>query len=241
MHPIRNLSAALIGTAVLLTSIPPALAGFNEQVAISLHISAPVEKNACGLSIHPTQFTSRQPLLSGLDGPFYFVNLFACWGSDSAGIGGIECGISYHGGYSPGGGAFPINVFSWSACSDLEFPSDGWPGPNTGNLMTWTRFNCHHPDSDPGVPRTELAFAGYFYLAAYASDPMSVIPRPVSGRLKVADCLGAEDDLTYPAGDFRPHRAGIAGFGSSQGFNSCNQVTPTRPMTWSGIKTLNGN
>jgi hypothetical protein len=62
---------------------------------------------------------------------------------------------------------------------------------------------------------------------------MSVIPRPVTGRLKVADCSGFEDDLTFP--EVRPHRAGGVGFGG-EGFNSCVQIIPIQPTTWSGIK-----
>jgi hypothetical protein len=237
--PIRSFTPILLVLAIgFLSGIASATPGLNHQVAISLHITDPVAKNTCDLLINPVTVTSQQPALAQPEvGPYNFVYLFACWGSDSVGIGGIECGIDYQGGYA-GGGAFPINVFAWTACSDLEFPSAGWPGPNTGNLMTWTRSNCHHPSSPPDVPRSEVALAGYFYMAAYGSGQLSVIPRPVSGRLKVADCFGYEDDLTHFPGDPRLYRAGIAGFGTQPGFNSCYQVVPTTPVTWSRLKSM---
>lgn len=210
----------------------PASAGPNYQAAIALHIADATTKNACQPDIRAGTLRMQQPVLSTPAGPFYFVYLVACGGSDTAGIGGLECGIDYDGNYAPAGGVSPISVFDWILCADLEFPSAGWPEPGTGSLMTWTRFNCHHPDEAP-VPNTELAVAGYFYLAAYASGSLRVIPRPASGRLKVASCAAFEDDLTD-----LPGKRGQAGFGSAFGFNSCHVAIPTRPTTWSSIKAL---
>src|SRR5258705_9418346 len=74
-------------------------------------------------------------------------------------------------------------VNSWHACSELEFPGTGWPGPNTGNTITWSLGNCQN---------TPLVTAGYFYVTAYGASTMSVGGFPGTGVVKAADCSGAE-------------------------------------------------
>jgi len=224
----------LIATGLLSIVLhDPAFAGPNQNAAISFHINSSIVKNPCNMQLHPASMRVSEPQLSTPEGPFYFVFLFVCRGADSAGVGGLECGVSYPGAYAPEGGASPINVFGWALCADLEFPSSGWPAPGGGNLMTWTEAHCHHPSGNPGVPNEAIALAGYFYVGAYASGRFTVIPRPVSGRLKVASCDAVEDDLTdVPTFFVR----GAAGFGDQQGYNVCHPIDPVEETTWGRLK-----
>jgi hypothetical protein len=233
----RALSTVILGSLVAIALASPASAQFvfdNDQAAIALHIGDVTSKNVCSPSVTAATMRVDAPL-SGPSGPFYYSYLLVCNGSDSTGIQGMECGIDYQGGFAPAGGAFPISVFSWTLCGNLEFPFTGWPAPGGSNLITWTDANCNIEQSEPGVPRTVIAIGGYFYMGAYGPSTMSVIPRPASGRAKVADCSAREDDITT----LFPSHLGVAGFGApGTGYNPCGAPTPTRATTWGGVKSL---
>jgi hypothetical protein len=235
----RALSIALLGSIVAVALATPASAFIfdNRQAAIALHITAPVSKDVClvpGLTAQTMHVT--EPNLSTPSGPFYFTYLLVCNGSDSTGIRGMEMGIDYQGAFAPTGGAFPISVFEWHLCGDLEFSFGDWPAPQSSNLITWTTAHCQIEQSEPGVPRTVIAIGGYFYMGAYGPSQMSVIPRPVSGFAKVADCVAREDDITNAF----PSHLGIAGF-AMEGYNPCGAPTPTLPSTWGNVKSLYNN
>ena len=204
---------------------------------VGVHISGVVNKNQCdppaGVT-DPYHFKYFEPNLSTPEGPFYFLYVMGCNDNVNLGLGGIEFGVDYPGGFNPAGGAVPINVFDWNLCGDLEFPSTGWPAPGGGNLIVWSSENC-----GPDVQPQWFVFykvAGYFYLGAYGASQFSITPRPVTGFLKVADCNAAEEDLT---GDF--YARGVAAFGNAAvwAWPGCySEPLPVQSTTWSGIKAL---
>lgn len=237
----RALPTALLGSVLAVALTVPAYAFDNDAAAIALHISPVVTKNVCEVPVGLTNATVvvGQPTLSTANGPFYFTYLLVCNGSDSTGIAGMEMGIDYQGAIAPEGGAFPISIFAWHNCGDIEWNLGDWPAPGTGNMITWDRVNnCQDVLTQPDVKHTVIAVGGYFYMGAYGPATMSVIPRPVSGRAKVADCRPnpAETDIT----DMVPSHLGVAGFGAmySQGYNPCGAPTPVENTTWSGVKSL---
>jgi len=211
---------------VILTGLTagPVHAFDNAAAAIALHIAAPTTKNACSLPGLTSQGVNYDDPGTSPDS-FYFTYLIVCNGSDSTGVAGLECGIDY---------PAAIQVYNWNLCGDLEFPSTGWPAAGGGNLVTWDADNnCQSQPSNPLVPYTVIAVAGYFYMGAYGPSQMDVTPRPITGFAKVADCSAREDDLL----GFIPSRLGFAGFGGTFGYNSCIIWDPVEESTWSGIKT----
>lgn len=238
----RLLSTALLGLLVA-GMASSALAFDNRYAGIALHI-APVGTGgnfltACsppGLTAPTMTVQTPQLSLPG-SGPYFWTYLLVCNGSDSTGVAGMEMGLNYAGGFEPSGNpTFPICVFGWSRCADLEFPFNNWPAPGSSNLLTWTTAHCNIARSEPGVPRSVIAIGGYMYMGAYQPAQMFVIPRPVSGRAKVADCSSREDDITF----YVPSHLGIAGFGGAAGYNPCGAPTPVENTTWGGVKTLIG-
>jgi hypothetical protein len=142
------------------------------------------------------------------------------------GIGGLQFGVQYD--PAPGAG---LDVLYWTPCGDLEFNSPGWPNSGTGNLVTWQGCQLQQPGGPGGGVVT---LAGYFHVSTYGADILKIIPRPVDGVAKIANCVAAESIVP-------PHRLGTAAFsqgGNVYGFNPCGLFTPVRPTTWSGIKTL---
>lgn len=210
----RTLIAACLVAALAST----ATAGENANAKILLHLSEPVAKNICA----NVPADCKNAVTSGMVGNYYYA--YVCIGnhSDSVGVAGVEFGIDYNGTVGQG-----VDVFSWNLCGDMNFPSDGFPGANTGNIVTWVRTtNCQ-------VGPTTVA-AGYFYIGAYTADRMTIIPRPVTGFAKVADCNVREDDLTGKI----PSPLGYVDFGGGNGYNPCATVVPVQQATWSSVKGL---
>ncbi len=224
MAPVSQLSFAAISHA----------AG-NSQSSLALHIAPATATNPCAPS-GLTRYTVREftPSLSFPGGgPFFYVYLLACNGSEVSGISGLECGIQYQGGYSPGGGSFPINVFGWNLCADVQAPTGPWPAPGTSNLLQWAPGNCQRARSEAADPYSVIAVAGYFYVAAYTQSEMRIVPRLDSSQANVLSCDGRVDNLV----GYVPGRLGVAGF-QAGGYNPCYPgIIPIRSMTWSHIKT----
>jgi hypothetical protein len=239
----RTLSVLLLAVCVMAVCAGPASAVHfdNRYAGIMLHIVPvvpPVPTNGCTITglTNATMNVSEPTLtLDDTNGPFYFAYLLVCNGSDSTGIQGMECGIDYAGGY--GTGFTPISVYEWRNCGSLEFSYTGWPAPGGSNIITWTDARCNKTASEPGVKYSVIAVGGYFYLGAYAAGTMYVIPRPVSGLAKVADCSAREDAIS----NYVPSHLGYAGWGGNAGYNPCGAPTPVENSTWGAVKSLYNN
>lgn len=229
----HRLALLLIGIFWTIVAHDPRAAVADDGLA--LH-AVPHGTVTCASTLNPENLTTRIETFSTASGPFYDVYVIACLNDRGGptgpptGIGGAEFGITYPGGYAPAGGLTPICVFDWVSCGDLQFPSTNWPEPGGGNLVTWQVSRCSTPNLSFN---TSYALAGYFYLAAYAPAAISLTPRPVSGRAKVADCQGREFDFTSLLGGAY---LGRVGFGSQGGWNGCLHGLPVKSSTWSGLK-----
>jgi hypothetical protein len=208
----------LIAACIVAGMASAAVAGENANAKLVLHISAPVSKSAC--TAIPSD--CRTATVAGAVGNFYFAYLCVANHSDSVGVAGAQFGIDYNGTTGEG-----VDVFEWRKCGDLEFSGEGWPGANTGNIVTWVKTtNCQIGPA--------MTAAGYFYIGAYTADRMSIIPRPVDGWAKVADCSAKEDNLTGQS----PSALGYVDFGTGSGYNPCATIVPVQEATWSSVKTL---
>lgn len=233
----RVLFATVVGTVfAAVMGAGSAQAFDNRQAAIALHV-APTNTGCTVPGLRSATLNQQTNILSTPSGPFYYVYLLVCNGSDSTGVGGFECGIDYQGEFNPSGNpSQPLVVFNWQPCSTLEFQSTGWPSPGGGNALTWNSANCQRTRSEAGVKYSVIAIGGYFYVGAYAPSQMFVTPRPVSGTAAVSDCAARVDFV----GGLVPTHLGFAGFGKV-GFNPCGAPTPVQNSTWSNIKGQYGN
>lgn len=233
-----------------------ALAGGNPNAGVGLHITNPPAKATTCVGDAPTFgqqggkkiVTKGLPCTSGQYGSFD-VWVLVCNGSDSLGVAGVEYGLEYDG--SNGAG---VDVLSWRLCGDLEFTSGNYPAAGSGNIVTWEpSLNCQNTpaefhgtggggqgDTDPNgklpVPGSVIAVAGVLRVNVTGADVMEITPRPVSGRLKVADCTAAENDLT----NAMVSRAGVAAFCSNfNGYNFCAKgaLQGEQTTTWGKIKS----
>lgn len=194
-------------------------AGLNSNAVLSFHIAPVVSKNQCEYPLPDCiEATVSAPLGT------YTVYMIAAAFSDSIGLAGVQVGLDYDGASGSG-----VDIFNWGLCATYSFPQPGWPAANTGNTITWDSINACQTNS--GV--TSVA---WFYMQAYGADRLALIPRPVDGLFKVADCNAAEEDLTNAF----PSHLGYADFGGGDGYNPCSLIVPVRESTWGGIKSLFG-
>jgi hypothetical protein len=228
----RALVALLFGCMALgLTSL--AYAGNNSQASIVLHVAPYVQKNQC-TSVGPLTNATIVTEATCDTTDAFTVYLLVCNGSGNedpanpgTGVAGLQCGITYDGMVGAG-----VDVDSWTLCADLDFPDANWPNAGGGTTITWDpNTNCQIQNSEPYVPNTVIAVAGAFNVFLNGPDVMAVIPRPVDGRAKVADCNAAEDDITGKV----PSQLGQAGF-CLTGYNPCGLPTPVENTTWGNIK-----
>jgi hypothetical protein len=196
----------------------------NAATSLVLHVT-PVSTGRCAAGRIPDCRDANT--IARLLPDAYLVYLLA---GEFAEIGGIEVGIDYGGGAADGAGdQVGVDVYNWTLCADLQFPSPtpAWPAPGSGNLMTWQSTHCQFPPT---------AVAGYFYVGAYTPDELRLAVRPGSGQAAVATCNSVETSLP-------PDALGSVQFsadGKLAGINPCGRGTPVavRGSTWSRIKSL---
>jgi hypothetical protein len=150
----------------------------------------------------------------------------------NADMSGFQLAIDYTAGSGPADG---LKVLDWQHCSDLEFPRDDWPEPGSGNTITWAVDTCQ---------MEKIAVAGYFYVSAYTSSTMSIVPFPVTGVVKVANCRGEEQNL-IPLQSSHVGWVSLGGGAIGSDTNGCNPVlesctvlTPTQPVSWGRLKQM---
>lgn len=244
MKPMSLTLRVLIGAlcllilliALSLLVVPPAGATGVDDVVIALHVQAHAEKAAfiCTsaspseqvLPLSCSDYNTQGSLHMLLD--VYVVVARA----DTVGISGVTFGIDYEGGKIGSG----LDIMTWNLCaSGLEFQSNGWPGPATGNIVTWvTPAECATQligsDGVHGV-------VGAFYVYAYDEDILQIRDHPLiesRERLAAADCSGATAFLDPDSGIL-----GAAAFTDHPW--SCNPcvapcIVPVRSTTWGAIK-----
>lgn len=233
-----QLSKTALASLVLLTGVlaflPRPAGADNPPTAILLHIGPVVGDNACGQV--PASFndivTSAAADPHGSDSYYVYLLGTPVYPSNgNYGIAGMQLGITY----DEDAPSHPaLAVHSWNFCaSGLYFPGDGWPGPDTGIILTWLL-----PDQCGQPP---LAAAGYFYVTAYGSSVMAVEGYPADGKVRVADCNGTVFDV-----EVDPARVGWVSLGNAAMGNDtdgCNPAlepclgpAPVESSTWGKVK-----
>lgn len=205
-----------------------------------VHLQPLTVKNQCGTRGTPR--CEQANTTGSLYPAFYFAYLVLADGNAATGIGGLQCGVNYDPALHAG-----VDIFTWTLCATLEFPSGGpngaWPASGSGNLITWDSTNSCQRFEPGGAGSGVVANAGYFYCGAYSADQLSVIPRPVDGQAIVADCNGATSVIAGngapPGGLSHLGSAAFSANGDMPGFNPCDGLrVPVRVTTWSAIKGL---
>lgn len=215
--------AALAGALVLGAAAPAAMAGSNPNAVIALHIVS--QEKATGTCDAYLPFSCMQ-FETNVSTPGDYNIYVTVSKYDTVGIAGLQFGVEYN--EAPGAG---FDISNWVTCGDLNFPMVGWPNSDTGTLMTWEpTYNCKGADRTRDYP----ICAGVFQVYANGDDSFQVIPRPADGRAKVADCLSAENDITFQS----PSRLGVVTYGAQPGYNPCSIPTSVERTTWGSIKTL---
>jgi hypothetical protein len=227
---------APVVAAVLVTLISPAckaFAGSNANAKILIHLTLVDKANIC---THPAGHPGCASIVTaGRIQPYFFCPLLVTDGDAVAGVGGLECGISY---------ATPNNFYiDWFTCASNEFPTDGvngpWPQPLSSNRIVWdTSTRCQRFEP-AGAGTGVVAIAGSFYILPYSPGRVEITPSLASGLARVWDCSGTEDVVEGGSVIRDPSHLGYVSFswnGATPGYSPCGLVTPVQTTTWGGIK-----
>lgn len=208
----------------------------TSEPRILLHIGTPATHDQCaaGTLGDPAAAVVSARLSTKESGPFYFVYLLVA-PERLNGVAGFDCGISYENGLpediSNGSG---IDIFSWTRCATAEISTtvgNRWPQPGSGNIITWDyTYNCQ---------TGATAVAGYFYLAAYTPDRLSIVANPTTGYAEVSDCTPAEFRVeSARLGYVEFSNESTTTLGCNPWLRNCATNVPVLPTTWGAVKAL---
>jgi hypothetical protein len=208
-HKLLSLCLALLVGSMMIAGPAPgrATAGVSPDAKIVVHL-VPVEKrvkrmNICGR--HGVEGLS-DVVTRGETGQGYLAYVLVTDFDTETGIAGAQFGISYNDSAEVG-----VDIIYWQNCTLYEWPMDGWPGSETGNLLTWNQMS--------DCQGTEPLVIGLFHLTAHSQDRFKIIPRPVDGLARLAACgvnsINSNDKLDT----LKPENLGWVDFGSGDGYN----------------------
>lgn len=236
---MRILPAALVITlALTVQAMPGAAAPESSFAVVVLHANAHDAKGAvdvCGTTADYlrntdcSNYTTTWPLNQGAD-----VYLVAAEDDPSGSISVITCGIDYDS--VPASGA---DVFGWTLCADVEFPTTGpnglWPAAGSGNRIAWDA--SIHCQVSPGAFFPVNAVGGAFYVFAYSEDHFQVTlnnqatPDP---ELSITDC-GA---VTWQYNYFHAGEVIFSNSPNTFAYHPCPFPDPVKRASWGAVKAL---
>ena len=205
------LSASLLAATIFL--VPTARGGPNEGGTLILHAMPYVGRTPADIcSQDPGIATCGEASTDGLSLYQNFVMTVFCAFPDASHprLKGVTFGLDYD-----DNSTYPYNYYE--LCGDFELTDANWPGPGSGNAITWGTTQTDH------LVRV-YSFIGY----AYYDDRICLTPHPVQGGNFADDSLPSQLD---PIVDY-----GCLGFGIESGYLPCPGITPTHETTWGAIK-----
>jgi hypothetical protein len=235
MNRLGNAFPVILLLVTSVAPLPVSAAVSPNSPKVLLHVRPSTTKNQCSVVALAndcanvnTKGASAPPVLG------YHVLVVADRGDSlppGDGIGAVQIGISYAGGYSPSGHRSPINVFQWSLCATLQFDSQSplWPSPGSGTLITWNTPSCQYD---------RLVCAGFFYLAAYAPGTIALTKRPSDNLAGIRTCANQSINVSAGALGSATFSAGAALPGCNPCLLDCAEPVAVQGSTWSGVKTL---
>lgn len=202
----------------------PASAGPNANAKMILHIVPAVKKTPVGCNNVLPKEATAVVTAGNVDPQGYYAYVLITDYDVRRGLAGAQFGISYDDSANSG-----VDVLSWQSCALYEWPMDGWPASDTGNLLTWNQAE----DCQEKMP---LA-VGFFYVIAYSPDRLKIIPRPVDGLTRVAVC-GIQSGMKERdmVDDLIPENMGWVDFGGDKGYNPWDATQNLKEIKFKPIK-----
>jgi hypothetical protein len=245
MHLATRFPRFFLPFLTILTLIPvvPVSAQQRSNASIGFFLQEASSPSLACRDIQPIGCSDQNAVVTGSLQKDYFA--IACvfggqpkdFNPQDYGISGVQFAIDYDGGSQSG-----VDIYSWNVCADgLDVPTDNWPAPRTGDIVTWivdreTGDGCQ--ENVPGTAEDGVtAIIGYFYLTAYSTDRLAVISdRRPDPHLAITTCPTGYTYELDPS-----EQAGNVGFSSDlteKGNIPC--VHHVDKKTWGQIKSTYG-
>ncbi len=205
MRRARLLLAALVLAGALGVPSGPVTAGPSQNAKLLLHL-VPTKKGKKLTCTTPGIETAAEVVTRGDLDQEYIAYVLITDFSMEDGISGVQFGISFDNAEQSG-----LDILAWQHCTLYEWPMDGWPSANTGNLLTWHQLeNCQ---------RTIPLVVGYFTVTANSVDRFKLIPRPADGLARVSACGLNNVNAPQRLDNIKIENLGWADFGEGAGYN----------------------
>jgi hypothetical protein len=205
MRRARALLAVLVLAGTLGVPSGPVSAGPNENAKLLFHL-VPTKKGKKLNCTTPGVQTAAEVVTRGELEQEYLVYVLITDFVPEDGITGVQFGISFDDAEESG-----VDILAWQHCTLYEWPMDGWPGTDTGNLLTWHQLD----DCQRSIPLV----VGYFTVTAYSADRFKLIPRPADGLARVAACGLNNVNAPERLDNIKLENLGWVDFGGNAGYN----------------------
>lgn len=200
----------------------PAIAGRNPNTKMVLHLVPFSNRSTClnGRLDKPEQVVTKGDLFPAK----YIAYVLIADATPGVGVTGCQFGIAYNDSAKSG-----VDILDWTECTLFNWPEADWPDSGTGNLLTWNQ----QTDCDT----TGMRVVGYFTVAAYSPDRLSLIARPSDGRAAVIACGVTNIDKDSDTIDkVIPENLGFVDFGGGPGYNPWNPKENLARIKTPGVK-----
>lgn len=214
------LRPSVLAATLSLLTVEQSFGAPNDNAKILLHLGSVANaKIACsqdGLSACADIVTRGQ-----LYPHKYFAYVLVADAEASAGLAGVQFGLSYNGKKEAG-----VDIYSWHRCTDIDMPTLEWPNSGSGTMLAWREAKRTEPEGEGlGV----MAVAGYFYCAAYSPDELRISTHPLANA-SVLDGSGNESELTTTEDSSLFGSISFSADGNSEGTNPCGYGVLGRNM-----------
>lgn len=205
---MRSTTLLLLSLTALALAVSPAAAGTQDAAKVALHAQAIVTKsNPCGFNNDPNSqgIGCSSYVVDWTTHSLAWVYLVVGQADSAAGISYLDVGVMTQN---------PTTFTTWFQCvyaSELPSTSPPWPDPGSGNTFTWGPCQQNNIAGEG-----THAIAGTFYVYAYGTELLSLIPNPTdaSTDIVVKDCASTTSIIP-------PDQTGRVGFDCSGGYNPC--------------------
>jgi hypothetical protein len=213
---MKKMLLSLLGIALVCSFAGVADAAINHNGKYALHIAGPHDEkgNTCD---YVMTNCAAEMVTSGASGIRYDVYALAV---DVNGIAGARFGLGCE--TTPIGGV-GFFFYGWTACSDFEIPTAGWPGCGEGNALTWIG-----EQAGPNVTMGILDVYVYPGIAKLCTD--------VDARVGFAEMCDGSQPTPLCNSTTSPAAFGCVGF-DRLGYNPCGEV-PVEERSWGAVKSL---
>jgi hypothetical protein len=213
---MKRVLFAVLAVAFVCAMATNANAGGNHNAKFALHYAGPHDSKANTCDYVMDNCHTDMVTEVGGSGRYDIYALAV----DVGDFAGCRYGLTYEAAIG-----VPCFFYGWTKCSDLEIPTENWPGVGEGEAQAWSIEKTGQNNVTLGILDVYV-YAGSNGKLAMTKDPRVDFGEFCDGHEPLPDC----DRTTSP------QAFGFVGF-NRLGYNPCGEV-PVENTSWGAVKSL---